>query len=484
MNDNLEPLVNATGGEGPSPEFVARLRAAIVEETAPPAPPIIGASDAPMADDDTTVIELLPEVDHGEPRGPSRRMQLVLAAAAAVLVAVVGIWLYSTDDSDVDTVDTPEELESGAAPTPLAGGNTFIEAGDYRLDTLGTPIEFRVDQLTGLLLNGDGVVVMTDITSNDRDDRSLTMRRVSTLPDPADPTAGMNQIDGWPASDFDGWLDVVAEDGSVEVGQPTATSLGGRDATRVRIEVDELGCRATRACPGTSSMEILWTGPLLRPGSAYEIWMVDQGAADPLAIVIAIDSEDDRAWVTRMESLLATLEFGEPQPGPIRRVVGETELAVFGGARFEVAEESLLIDPLDGFARLVPFTVAGVVEFLTAPLALDGAPYESPDELLEAMAEDLVQVVEIEPTTIAGREARVFEVATGPFPRIVALQRIEDLAREESGWKPPQSGHLWMIDDPDLGLLVVASMPFESADDAPAIRSWAEGVLRTMEFGR
>ena len=49
MTDDLERLVRSTEGEGPSPEFVTRLRERIVAETSPPGIP---ADDHPVVDID------------------------------------------------------------------------------------------------------------------------------------------------------------------------------------------------------------------------------------------------------------------------------------------------------------------------------------------------------------------------------------------------------------------------------------------------
>ena len=243
MTGDLERLVKVAEGQAPSAEFVARLRARIVEETegsdvaagdthegfAPSTHLSVGEDVLEPDDDIAVVVHLDPESggdELGSRRARTRHRTQRLAAAAAVAVVFIGAWALTSSDRDqIDTVDTVDTVDTStpttakcpipiaeAGPPPLTAGNTFFEAGTFRIDTLGTAFTFSVEEITGLLLNENGVVLITDLTSRNADDRTITFRRTALLPDPAAPTAEFDVDTGWPAVDLLGWLDRLGDD--------------------------------------------------------------------------------------------------------------------------------------------------------------------------------------------------------------------------------------------------------------------------------
>ena len=100
--------------------------------------------------------------------------------------------------------------------------------------------------------------------------------------------------------------------------------------------------------------------PMFTPGSRYRMWVVDQGQEDPIVVVVAIDDEDETTWFDEADAILATLEFGEVEPNPVRRLPsGSIELDVFDGISLQLPEEIVVVEPFAGFARIFPPNIGG-----------------------------------------------------------------------------------------------------------------------------
>ena len=507
MTEDLERRVKAAEGHAPSAEFVARLRAQIVAETersgagagdhagvrtkdfAPDS--IIEAANEPDADI-TFVVDLEPlhsdENELTELRAWTQRRTQLLATAAAVAVVFIGIWalLSMNDDrndrNDLDTVDIPtpttevSDPDENSEAAPLTADNTVFESGTYRIDTLGTAFTFSVEETTGVRRNENTVVSITDLTSTGADDRTITFRRTSLLPDPAAPTAEVDQTTGWPATDLLGWLEVAGDE--VTAGDPVDTTLGGLDATFVDLEFPCVGVSCV--APDLVDRPDL---PVFTAGSRYRMGVVDQGQEDPIVVVVAIDDDDEAGWFDEADTILSSLTFESIEPNPVRRPpAGAAELAVFDGISLDLPEGSVVVEPFDGFARIFPPNIGGDVEFLTRPLDTDGVEVTTTDGLLQLLGDKAVDVTELDAPDIGGIEARTFEVASGPFPNIVLKARAADLVRSEFGWESPQEGHLWVIEHPDRGLLIVSSEGLVGPEAIEPLRSWTDDLLRTLAF--
>ncbi len=469
MSDDLGRLMQATEGEGPSPEFRARLRAQIVAETGETAPDV--------ANDVVVVLDLTSNDDPTATRRAKPRFGLLVACAAAVL-AIAGVWVSLTNDDDPSPVDVTTEMpqDDGVPAEPITADNTVFEDGRYRIDTLGTPFTFTGERQVGTLVNDDGVVSITSLTSANADDATITFRRTDLLPDPATPTARVESATAWPATDIAGWLDRVGDELSATV--PVETTLGGLPATTVQLDFvcDGGPCRAgdLQNDPGL---------PMFTPGSTYRLWVVDQGAEDPIVITIAADRDTDPTWFDTAETLLASLEFEAIEPNPVQRgTSGPVEIDAFDGLRLTVPSEATVVQPYPGFARIAPQDVSGDVEFLTRPLDVDGVEITSIERTLELLEDEAVAITELDPTDVGGRPARVFRVDSGPFPNVVAKTRPEDLARGEFGWESPQFGHLWLVETADRGLLVVSAETMNGPDAVEPLFVWAQDLLASLEL--
>lgn len=513
MTADLERLVQSAEGQGPSAEFAVRLRAQIVAETEgttagnsdrvetrrvdiAPAPP----NDAPtQADDDGALVVDLAALQHDEHhRGElryraSRRTQL-LATAAAVAVVFIGMWAllsYFDDKPDeVDTVDIPPpttglstESELGA---PLTVGNTFFEAGTYQIDTLGTRFTFTVEETRGLLVNENDVVLITDFLSRNADDRTIVFRRTPLLPDPAAPTDVFDRRTGWPADDLLGWLEAASD--NVAATGPMSTTIGGRDALFVELDFP---CRGAN-CVANLPIEVPEL-PMFTPGSRYRLWVVDQGDEDPIVVMVAIDDEGETAWLDEADEILATVEFGEVEPNPVRRFpAGSIALDAFDGISLQLPEEVVVVEPFAGFARIFPPGVGvdlqqrvglgwgGDIEFLTRPLDTGGIEVTTTERLVKLLEDKAVVLTDREAFDIGGVRVQTFDIDSGANPKVVLKLRPVDLVRSEFGWESPRLGHIWAIEHPERGLLVVSAEPELATGEA--LRPWAERLLRSLEF--
>jgi hypothetical protein len=251
---------------------------------------------------------------------PAPRWRPALVAAAAFIgVIAIGavVWLAATRDTapPVDqTTSTTEAqttttvtIDKAVGPEPITTRSGSVEAGTYSLDTLGTPIVFTVENPVFFVQeNSSGYFVMSAANSQGPDDRDMVMIRLAALSDPSAPNASVaDQGEGWPADDFDGWLDNLT-DGVVATNRE-ATTLGGLPATRVDLELGDIEC-----LPGTSNCVLfdLTQRKPLNPGSMYRIWVVNQGLDTPIAVILGSAGDaSDASWRAAFEQVLSTMEF-------------------------------------------------------------------------------------------------------------------------------------------------------------------------------
>jgi hypothetical protein len=484
MTEDLERLMQAAQGQPPTDEFRARLRTRF-----------LAAADgrtAPATDDaNGEVLDLTnAEVDF-ELRSPeagevttlrhrrSRRLQL-LAVAAAVVIPLLGVWVVSLDSDD------SEELVTSVGPTatveppdaralPLTTSNMVLDAGTYRVDTLGTAFTFDVDETAAVDVNENGVVsISDDYASRNPAVGTITFWRTPLLPDPA--STPLDPTTGWPASDVEGWVGVLGE--AVSASEPLETTLGDAEAISVALEFP---CRETSCTADDATAK--WAAPVFTSGSRYEMFVVDQGREDPIVVIVGMD-RDDEAWQSTADALLSSLEFEPTEPNPVRiGAAGTVDLDAFGGISIEIDDGATVAEPYDGFARLIPPDLEGDVEFITRPLDTDGVEVTSVARLLQLLDDEAVVRTEVDGLDIDGVDGQTFEVNSGGTPNVVLKLREADLTRSEFGWESPHLGHLWMYEHPDRGLLIVSSEAFGDQSAAAPLRRWTEELLRTLEFG-
>jgi hypothetical protein len=501
MADDLDLNLHSITGEGPSPDFVARLREQVAVELA--------KSAADLNDEFVVDVDLRPnEKEHAMTK---TRWMLVVGAAAAIalivgLVAVGG----DSDEGSIDNVitadestTTPDPEPTAVPPTPvptpvppppvqatfdpgaeqITGEFNNLNAGTYRVDGVGTPFSFTAGNSLSVQSNNLGTFVLSLSSSQGPGDRDMVFTRLTGLFDPAHPDVPLADLDDlWPSEDFAGWLDNLVE--GVVVSNREETTLGGLDAIKVDLEIDASVCSAN---PGGGCADLgtnrLATFQPLNPGAMHRIWVVDQDDQTPMTVIVNVDKAADSDWFDTAEELLATLVFGDVGPNPMQATdTGLAEATFLGGIRMELAAGLTMNQETDDFGRVLFDPLSAAMEFLYNPLQFDGDSIETADAVVAVLTERGIGVTEIEPTMVDGIEARVFETdgrsTTGEGG---VLRRYAD---DDRGWFPPLIGQLWLIEHPERGLMMITAETWgETADELfPQIIVEAGIILGSLEF--
>jgi len=248
------------------------------------------------------------------------RPALVVAAAFVGIMAVGAVvWFAALRDTapPVDqttttqpaTTTTTVTIDEAAGPAPITTRFGSLEAGTHSLDTLGTPIVFTVENPVFFVQeNSSGYFAMSAANSQGPDDRDMVIISLNALSDPTAPNASIaDQGEGWPADDFDGWLDNLTA--GIVVTNREATTLGGLPATRVDLELGDIEC-----LPGNANCVVFdrTQRKPLNPGSMYRIWVVSQGVDTPIAVILGSAGDaSDASWRAAFEQVLSTVEFDE-----------------------------------------------------------------------------------------------------------------------------------------------------------------------------
>lgn len=392
----------------------------------------------------------------------------------------------------VETGSTPD----AAGPEPIVGEFRPVDPGVWAIDTLGIPLELELTGQWSVQPNRAGVTVLTAPGSQGPADRDVVFFRPTGLVEPDrvnDSPDGFRSQEGWPLSDIDGWLDEVIP-GLVD-GEPVDTTLGGREAVRFDVEpADDFPC-GPAACAGFITID-LEENTFFEPGQRRTIWWVDGGAHEPLVVMVGRDAGDTE-WLATAETLLDTVELGEPGPHPIDArdddadpvsqgepgdvSAGQTvETPRLGGLRF-VAPDDEFVYQAPGLVSLGEAPV--VIDLVAVVETLDGEPIESVDTVVSLIEEASVTFDQAGTSTIAGHEARAVDFTaerTGEPRPDDAVFRFE--SGGVGGWGPIGVGRAWVSETP-RGLLlysVTVLVPGE-ADLAEAIAD-AETFLDTLEL--
>lgn len=393
----------------------------------------------------------------------------------------------STTTTPPTTAAEPAD-EAAAVLQPLTRQFEPIPPGEYRVETLGAPFTFSIEDEWWVQPNNNGFVVLTDPASSGPGHLDIVFMRPSVLADPAEPNVPVEeQGDGWPADDIDGWLAAVMP-GIVTAG-PEPTTLGGLDAITFDVAIDDDFACGEDFCVGFATNRLV-NSKFFDPGIGYRVWWIDGGDESPIAVVVGDGGIPD--FIDHAEGLLATVEFEEVGPNPIPSEgdlweegfptdvpAGEITLPISGGVTFELDAERFIAQA-PGFAAILLDAPAEVDIF--APIETsDGEPIESIEDIADAVS--AIGGAEFEVTgvrDIAGIEAIEATIASaGPPPGDGPLLRTS-ADDEAAGWRPPPEGTLWFIPAPD-GPLVVTAEAYEPGflDEATAL---ADSVLATLSF--
>lgn len=463
MAEDLERLMHHARGDGPSPEFVAKLRALIVAETSPP-----GESTAPE-----TVVDLDRRDLVKRPTIPRRMIGLAIAAAVVVIAGAIVV----IAGSELSTIaDEPPPFDAEA--TTLTDELGPVEAGTYLVDRVGTPFTISFDETRVAAFNSDGRLVVAHRDSRSFRDRTIEFTRLTALSDPSVPMVPPTDLEqGWPATDFDGWLDSVSE--HVLVSNRRETTVGGLPAMRADLELGETNCQAgVDRCLFLGSNHLLHDVPLV-PGLTYRVWVVDQKEEDPMAVVVAVNREADIAWFHTADTILSSLAFGEIGSNPALRIsAGSTDLPFLGGVRVELEPDSVAVRDPGGIGRVALDDWNAATGFVTNPLDLDANALPTTDDVLRALRLADVEVMELGGTMIGSFEARVFDIrAEETEPVLIAR------AETEQEWLVPPRGRMWLVEHPDRGLLMITAQVYENLDLVfPLVVTQTERMIDSLAF--
>ncbi|MDW3179978.1 MAG: hypothetical protein R8J94_21495 [Acidimicrobiia bacterium] len=379
-----------------------------------------------------------------------------------------------------------------AAANPMLEWFEPFEAGTYRTGALGTSVSFTTTEVLNTQVNGGGMFVISDVASRAPDDRDLVFIRVAAFSDPASPNTSVLEQTPWPNDDFLGWLENL-HDGVIAT-EPVETTVNGLAAIRVDLELsDEIECGFfPGSCVGL--LYNLQDLKALNKGASYRVWIIEQGAEDPLAIVDGIARDEDAPWYERSDAIMDTLAFGEIAPNPVQPLTsGPNQLAALGGIEVglpdNVAEltngRARLINQWSGrgFHRLQVTDEPGAVYFADRPHDNDGNPLTSSDDVVTELAAAGIELTELETSTVGGVETRVFDVASTDVGAIPIRFSPLDAAVDYLGWDTPAAGRMWLIEHPDRGLMMISTHAFENVDVMlPVVNELGEAIVGSLTF--
>lgn len=498
MNDDLQLLFDSTGDEGPRAGFRSELRDVLLEEIeqlsdATPADAVSGGGDDDTIDPVDEIEVLFDDHLSGDGariRDP-RAWVLAIAAAAIGIALIAALIIDRGDDFGLDTVDVPEDVPEESPetsvvvpPAEVGGPVSLILArgslppGEYQTTTVGTPLTFSTESDLAVVASRPGLLQFGVLGSQNFTDRTLRLQRISALPAPGDLAQTSANFD-WPAQDIDGWLESLDE--GVLLEGPTTTSVGRREATRFEIQVSAFGCGLPQGCPRDFESSENTDLDLFSEGVRHRVWLVDQGEEDVLAISAAIGAEEDQGWFDQSETLLASFEFGEVGPDPIRAVgPGRFELEAFGGIGL-TADGSVAVAESNGrLALLNPADRDLSLAFLSSPVTLAGDPIMSIDELSALFEAQVYELQERSSSIVGDVTIRAFDIAAGEFPEPILLLDPSEVGLSGAGWPP--GGAWWVIEDPELGLFIVEGVHEVFGVPPTEDMAYVDELLETLEF--
>lgn len=496
MNEDLEAMFPNVAGEPPNDDFRAQLRRAVIAEAnvrtsvasgrSSIEPKHSSANDPDHHDDAVFLESYAAETKSGY----EAQSGLGVAAAASLLLLVgvaVALIMLSNGPAQVATANAPgttidsepetsDQTESSRfAQTELLTIETgFFGPGTFAIDTLGTEFSFEVNTISGTLRNSDGIVFINDVSSRAGNDRTVMLRRISGLPNPGSLTAPPSSAPLWQATDLELWIANL--DRGILATEPEVATVGGFDATVFELSIP---CTIDTECD-SASLPNDPNPPLFISGSRYLVWLVDQGEQDPLVITAAIPADTRSDWFPVARRIVDSIEIGTVAPNPVQELnAGPTTLAALGGLSLELDRSARINDVHPTLHRLIVDDL-GLVEFVGRPLDASGTEVQSTERLLELLEDEAVQITSIGTVDVDGFEAQLFGLEGG---LAIALNtRSADLARTDAGWVPPPSGHLWVIEHPERGLLLVASRPFDGNQDNTPLFNFTTALLSSVEF--
>lgn len=488
MSDRMYGLLNQTNGEGPSAEFVKRLEADLLErQEAATGTTKIDVRQDPQDPRDQECDEVLLVTGDGDfgggPRTSVAQWVVWLSfAAASIALLIFVLPLLQQMDSEVDTVDTAAQLEADSLSTiALLDGEAFLQAGTYRTDAVGTQLTFGVEGLTRLPVNVPGLVVFSELDSLGHTDRTLTVRRLRSLPAAADLTADFANLPR-PTIDVQRWAGSIPSE--LLISAPEQVAIGGQPAVRLRLRLADDECEVSTNCAPPFGFAVGIDSPLFVAGNEYLVWVVDQGEEDHLVISASIRDVEDEGWFEASADLIARFDLGFAEPNPVRTVgSGVTRFEALGGIEAVFEDDAAAIfESKYGASQVSPSAVDARIQLLTAPSQVNGSPIGDTEEWLAVLDDLAVEVFEGDGIVVDGLVARSFDVDGGPNPTPALVMSQVGASVPGAGWLPPNPGIVWAIEHPERGFLLISARLGGATSQRESVRAWTTDLLETVEF--
>ena len=383
----------------------------------------------------------------------------------------------------------PPEIE---APASLEGGGAVDQAfvplgtGEWTHETLGIPMSFTtVDDSWVVQPNEPAFFVLSHPDSFGPGDKDIVFIRVDGLSDPATLNQAIDDIGPWPVDDIAGWIDNLPD--GIEVANVEGVTIGGREATRFDLSVaDDFPCGPQICAAFVAAFG--QTGKDLTPGIQFRVWYVDGGDHAPLAIIVGSGQDDPDAHLAAADELLATIEFGEPEPHPVGDTplwelglpgdvpAGEVQLPTLGGISFELTEDRFLV-PATDTTVIMPFDGPGEVNIGFNAESVNG-PIETTDDIIAVLEQVGGTLTEADPIEIAGYQARVFDLVDADPPDFAAGPLMFG---GEGGWFPPKFGRFILFDS-ERGPIMIGAESFEDDSFLAQAIELQDQLATTLEF--
>ena len=405
----------------------------------------------------------------------------------------------TTTTTVASTVALPESGAVFEASAPLLDASFQpLEAGSYRVDTLGTPFSLTIPDDWWVQGNRAGVSMFTHPESSQSfGDRDIVFVRPTQTAYPLDPSRGVTEMGR--SFEIETWLDDLV-DGLI-VNDPSETRLGGEDAIYFDVRISpEVSCVPSPDFCVIFAMSRDIDGVVFRKGIDYRVWWVDGGEFDPIAVIVGAGLQGEE-FFEEANVVLDTLAFGEWAPHPVppgtdlwelgfpsRVPTGTVKIPLAGGLQFELQRpRDIFQNP--GLANLDLPEHNGSLIMFTAPETATGDPIEAAEDVVAAVdGKDGVVLEQLDTTEIAGFDTTVFDLTNGPQktrdgdfggqPLISFLESNTGLGF----WHAPPLGRMWVIES-DRGVLIVVAESFgRSEEDLAGIVDIAEPILESLEF--
>lgn len=376
---------------------------------------------------------------------------LVSVAAAVVLLTIGGILFADDDPAIVDVAE--EDVIDDSAPPLLDSSFTEIEAGSYRLITLGTELLFASDQPWRIQENDLGELRLVDPSDSTT---TVTMMRPTWL---NAPPLGEGKDGEFPLNSIELWL---RDAEGIAVTGPTTRQVGGVDALVFDVFLEDSfrcggsGCLDFVGNPANNVVSFVRSN-----NERYRIFWLLQGDLEPIVIIGTAIGEG--ANFEEMERLVNSLEVGDPRPHPFGErpwevgasgtvVAGRTTLPLLNDVSFDLPYASQLTQA-PGFASFAARN-GGAVRLFTPRMTLALTPIETADQFVQTLVSgSTAQIRILDSVTVAGNTALLLELEND---RVQSAPVLTQIGTRASPWQMPATGQAWVIESSN-GLLVVSA---------------------------